>query len=135
MIKVNKLFKTFEGRGGQIVRAVDDISTEVAKGEVVVIIGPSGSGKSTFLRCLNGLEDFDDGQVVIDGIDLTASKTNLNAIRREVGMVFQHFNLFPHKTVLENLTLAQQVVRKRKPAEAKDKAMKLLTKVGIAEKA
>ena len=135
MIKVSKLYKIFEGRGGQTVRAVDDISTEVAKGEVVVIIGPSGSGKSTFLRCLNGLEDFDDGQVVIDGIDLTASKTNLNAIRREVGMVFQHFNLFPHKTVLENLTLAQQVVRKRKPAEAKDKAMKLLTKVGIAEKA
>ncbi|MCC8988102.1 MAG: amino acid ABC transporter ATP-binding protein [Candidatus Contendobacter sp.] len=135
MIKVNKLFKIFEGRGGQAVRAVDDVSTQIAKGEVVVIIGPSGSGKSTFLRCLNGLEAFDDGQVVIDGIDLTASKTNLNAIRREVGMVFQHFNLFPHKTVLENLTLAQQVVRKRKPAEAEDKAMKLLTKVGIAEKA
>ncbi len=135
MIKVNKLFKIFEGRSGQTVRAVDDVSTQIARGEVVVIIGPSGSGKSTFLRCLNGLEAFDDGQVVIDGIDLTASKTNLNAIRREVGMVFQHFNLFPHKTVLENLTLAQQVVRKRKPAEAKEKAMKLLTKVGIAEKA
>ena len=96
MIKVNKLFKIFEGRNGQAVRAVDDVSTQIAKGEVVVIIGPSGSGKSTFLRCLNGLEEFDDGQVVIDGIDLTASKTNLNAIRREVGMVFQHFNLFPH---------------------------------------
>jgi polar amino acid transport system ATP-binding protein len=118
-----------------VVRAVDDVSTQVAKGEVVVIIGPSGSGKSTFLRCLNGLEEFNDGQVVIDGIDLTESKTNLNAVRREVGMVFQHFNLFPHKTVLENVTLAQRVVRKRKPAEAAERAMKLLTKVGIAEKA
>ena len=134
MIKVKNLVKVFEGRG-QVVRAVDDVSTQVAKGEVVVIIGPSGSGKSTFLRCLNGLEEFNDGQVVIDGIDLTESKTNLNAVRREVGMVFQHFNLFPHKTVLENVTLAQRVVRKRKPAEANEKAMKLLTKVGIAEKA
>ena len=134
MIKVTHLIKIFEGRG-QMVRAVDDVSTQVAKGEVVVIIGPSGSGKSTFLRCLNGLEEFNDGQVVIDGIDLTESKTNLNAVRREVGMVFQHFNLFPHKTVLENVTLAQRVVRKRKPAEAAERAMKLLTKVGIAEKA
>ena len=134
MIKVTHLIKVFEGRG-QMVRAVDDVSTQVAKGEVVVIIGPSGSGKSTFLRCLNGLEEFNDGQVVIDGIDLTESKTNLNAVRREVGMVFQHFNLFPHKTVLENVTLAQRVVRKRKPAEAAERAMKLLTKVGIAEKA
>ena len=134
MIKVKHLIKVFEGRG-QVVRAVDDVSTQVAKGEVVVIIGPSGSGKSTFLRCLNGLEEFNDGQVVIDGIDLTESKTNLNAVRREVGMVFQHFNLFPHKTVLENVTLAQRVVRKRKPAEAAERAMKLLTKVGIAEKA
>ena len=105
MIEVNKLVKIFEGRG-QVVRAVDDVSTQVAKGEVVVIIGPSGSGKSTFLRCLNGLEEFNDGRVIIDGIDLTESKTNLNAVRREVGMVFQHFNLFPHKTVLENVTLA-----------------------------
>ena len=114
---------------------MDDVSTQVSKGEVVVIIGPSGSGKSTFLRCLNGLEEFDDGQVIIDGIDLTESKTNLNLVRREVGTVFQHFNLFPHKTVLENVTLAQRVVRKRKPAEAETKAMALLTKVGIAEKA
>jgi polar amino acid transport system ATP-binding protein len=134
VIEVNKLIKIFEGRG-QVVRAVDDVSTQVAKGEVVVIIGPSGSGKSTFLRCLNGLEEFDDGQVIIDGIDIAGSKTNLNAVRREVGMVFQHFNLFPHKTVLENVTLAQRVVRKRKSAEAHDKAMALLTKVGIAEKA
>ena len=134
MIEVSNLLKVFEGRG-QTVRAVDDVSTAIAKGEVVVIIGPSGSGKSTFLRCLNGLEEFDDGRVVIDGIDLAGSKTNLNAVRREVGMVFQHFNLFPHKTVLENVTLAQRVVRKRKAGEANQKAMALLTKVGIAEKA
>ena len=134
MIEVNRLIKIFEGRD-YVVRAVDDVSTRIAKGEVVVIIGPSGSGKSTFLRCLNGLEEFDDGQVVIDGIDIAGSKTNLNAVRREVGMVFQHFNLFPHKTVLENVTLAQRVVRKRKAAEAQGKAMALLTKVGIAEKA
>ncbi len=134
MIKVKNLVKIFTGRG-QTVRAVNDASTEIAKGEVVVIIGPSGSGKSTFLRCLNGLEEFDDGQVVIDGIDIAGSKTNLNTVRREVGMVFQHFNLFPHKTVLENVTLAQRVVRKRKAAEAQDRAMQLLTKVGIAEKA
>jgi polar amino acid transport system ATP-binding protein len=134
VIEVKNLIKVFEGRG-QVVRAVDGVSTQVAKGEVVVIIGPSGSGKSTFLRCLNGLEEFDDGQVIIDGIDIAGSKTNLNAVRREVGMVFQHFNLFPHKTVLENVTLAQRVVRKRKAAEAQDKAMALLTKVGITEKA
>ncbi|MCP5159149.1 MAG: amino acid ABC transporter ATP-binding protein [Gammaproteobacteria bacterium] len=133
MIEVKHLIKVFEGRG-QVVRAVDDVSTQIAKGEVVVVIGPSGSGKSTFLRCLNGLEEFDDGQVVIDGIDIAGSATNLNAVRREVGMVFQHFNLFPHKTVLENVTLAQRVVRKREAVEATDKAMALLTKVGIAEK-
>jgi len=134
VIEVRNLIKVFEGRG-QVVRAVDNVTTQVARGEVVVVIGPSGSGKSTFLRCLNGLEEFDDGQVIIDGIDIASSATNLNAVRREVGMVFQHFNLFPHKTVLENVTLAQRVVRKRKAAEAQDKAMALLTKVGIAEKA
>ncbi|MGB5063104.1 MAG: amino acid ABC transporter ATP-binding protein [Candidatus Competibacter sp.] len=134
MIEVKNLLKVFEGRG-QTVRAVDDVSTAIAKGEVVVIIGPSGSGKSTFLRCLNGLEEFDDGRVVIDGIDIAGSRTNLNTVRREVGMVFQHFNLFPHKTVLENVTLAQRVVRKRKAVEANERAMALLTKVGIAEKA
>jgi len=134
VIEVKNLVKVFEGRG-KPVRAVDNVSTQVNKGEVVVIIGPSGSGKSTFLRCLNGLEAYDDGQVIIDGVDLGGSKTNINMVRREVGMVFQHFNLFPHKTVLENVTLAQRVVRKRKAAEADAKAMALLTKVGIAEKA
>lgn len=134
VIVVRELVKTFHSNGQEL-RAVDNVSTEVARGEVVVIIGPSGSGKSTLLRCLNGLEEFDSGQVIIDGFDIASSATNLNAVRREVGMVFQHFNLFPHKTVLQNLTLAQRVVRKRPAAAAQDKALALLHKVGIAEKA
>lgn len=101
---------------------MDNVSTRVAKGEVVVVLGPSGSGKSTFLRCLNGLEHFDDGHVSIDGLQLDDPKTDINAYRREVGMVFQHFNLFPHMTVLENLCLAQKVVRKRGKAEREAKA-------------
>jgi len=133
VIKACNVQKIFTGRG-QVVRAVDDVSTAVKKGEVVVIIGPSGSGKSTFLRCLNGLEDFNAGQITIDGMDLTDRKTDLNKVRAEVGMVFQQFNLFPHKSVLENITLAQTVVRKRKKSDAEAKARTLLTKVGIAEK-
>ncbi|MGH8433575.1 MAG: ATP-binding cassette domain-containing protein, partial [Pseudomonas sp.] len=105
MIEVRELLKVFDARG-QVVRAVDNVSTQVAKGEVLVVLGPSGSGKSTFLRCLNGLEAFDSGSVSIDGLDLADPKTDVNAYRREVGMVFQHFNLFPHMTVLENLCLA-----------------------------
>ena len=134
MIEVRNLTKVFDTRG-QVVRAVDDVSTGVAKGEVVVVIGPSGSGKSTFLRCLNGLEEFDSGSVSIDGVDLANPKTDINAYRREVGMVFQHFNLFPHMTVLENLCLAQKVVRKRGKAEREAKARALLEKVGIGQKA
>ena len=133
MIKTSHVLKIFSGRG-QTVRAVDDVSTEIARGEVVVIIGPSGSGKSTFLRCLNGLEEFDAGNISIDGVDLADRKTDINLVRREVGMVFQQFNLFPHKTVLENITLAQTTVRKRSPTEAESKGRALLTKVGIAEK-
>ena len=133
MIKTSHLLKIFNGRG-QTVRAVDDVSTEIARGEVVVVIGPSGSGKSTFLRCLNGLEEFDAGNISIDGVDLADRKTDINLVRREVGMVFQQFNLFPHKTVLENITLAQTIVRKRSPAEAESKGRALLAKVGIAEK-
>jgi polar amino acid transport system ATP-binding protein len=117
-----------------VVRAVDDVSTTVEKGEVVVVIGPSGSGKSTFIRCINALEMFNEGHVYIDGVDIADKKTNINKIRAEVGMVFQQFNLFPHKTVLENLTLAQQRVRKRSKKEAQGKARLLLEKVGIAEK-
>ena len=134
MIEVRELVKVFDTRG-QIVRAVDNVSTTVAKGEVLVVIGPSGSGKSTFLRCLNGLEDFDSGSVSIDGLDLANPKTDVNAYRREVGMVFQHFNLFPHMTVLENLCLAQKVVRKRGKVEREAKDRALLEKVGIGQKA
>ncbi len=134
MIEVRDLLKVFNTRG-QVVRAVDQVSTQVARGEVLVVLGPSGSGKSTFLRCLNGLEAFDEGSVSIDGLRLDDPKTNINAYRREVGMVFQHFNLFPHMTVLENLCLAQKVVRKRGKAEREAKARALLAKVGIGEKA
>ena len=133
MIRAENVKRIFTGRG-VTVRAVDGVSTQVAKGEVVVVIGPSGSGKSTFLRCINGLEIFDSGHIYIDGVDLADKKTNLNKIRAEVGMVFQQFNLFPHKTVLENLTLAQIRVRKRSREVAEIKARQLLTKVGISEK-
>ena len=133
MIKALNVTKVFSGRG-ITVRAVDDVSVEVEKGEVVVIIGPSGSGKSTFLRCINGLETFDSGHIMIDGVDLANKKTNINKVRAEVGMVFQQFNLFPHKSVLDNLTLAQMKVRKRTSEVATEKARGLLRKVGIAEK-
>ncbi len=133
MIKTVDLKKTFVGRG-QTVHAVDGVSAHIKAGEVVVIIGPSGSGKSTYLRSLNGLETFTSGHIHINGVDLADRKTDLNKVRREVGMVFQQFNLFPHKTVLENLVLAQMVVRKRSRSEAEAKGRELLTKVGIAEK-
>ena len=133
MIRAENVTKIFTGRG-VVVRAVDGVSTTVKKGEVVVVIGPSGSGKSTFIRCINALEMFNEGHVYIDGVDIADKKTNINKIRAEVGMVFQQFNLFPHKTVLENLTLAQQRVRKRSKKEAQEKARILLEKVGIAEK-
>jgi len=133
VIETRDVVKIFEARG-RTVRAVDGVSTKIRKAEVVVIIGPSGSGKSTFLRCLNGLESFDSGHVVIDGMDLAHKKTDINKVRREVGMVFQQFNLFPHKTVLDNLSLAQMVVRKRPREEADVKSRALLKKVGIGEK-
>ena len=133
MIKAVNVVKVFSGRG-VTVRAVDGVSTEVAPGEVVVVIGPSGSGKSTFLRCINALELFTEGHIIIDGVDLADKKTNLNKVRAEVGMVFQQFNLFPHRTVLENLTLAQMKVRKRDKKTADEKSRMLLKKVGIGEK-
>jgi len=133
VIKTVDLKKTFTGRG-QTVYAVDGVNSHIKPSEVVVVIGPSGSGKSTYLRCLNGLETLTSGQIIIDGVDLSAKKTDLNLVRREVGMVFQQFNLFPHKSVLENIILAQQVVRKRKRQEAEEKARMLLQKVGIPEK-
>ncbi|MBU5613573.1 amino acid ABC transporter ATP-binding protein [Geomonas sp. Red51] len=116
-------------------RALDRVSLDVYDGEKVVIIGPSGSGKSTLLRSINRLEEIDRGTIVVDGMDLYDPKTDITKVREEVGMVFQSFNLFPHKTVLENLTLAQIVVRKRSKQEAEEKAMALLERVGLAAKA
>ncbi|MGD9949757.1 MAG: amino acid ABC transporter ATP-binding protein [Desulfobulbus sp.] len=114
--------------------ALDDFSVEVWRGEVLVVIGPSGSGKSTFLRCLNGLEEIESGRILINGIVLDDNEQNRLAIRREVGMVFQSFNLFPHLTVLENVNLAQRLVRGRSKAEATAQARALLDKVGVGEK-
>ncbi len=133
MIDVRNVHKTF--LSPHVVRALVDITVKIEQGEVVVVIGPSGSGKSTLLRCLNHLEAADSGHIFIDGIDILDPKTDINKVRAEVGMVFQSFNLFPHKTVLENVTLAQIVVRKRSKAQAFEKAMMLLKKVGIGEKA
>ncbi|MBC2733158.1 MAG: amino acid ABC transporter ATP-binding protein [Desulfobacteraceae bacterium] len=133
MIEVTDVHKTFFVP--HKVKALVGVSTQIAAGEVVVVIGPSGSGKSTFLRCLNHLEAADSGHILIDGIDILDRKTNINKVRAEVGMVFQSFNLFPHKTVLENITLAQKVVRKRSTAAALEKADYLLKKVGIHDKA
>ena len=126
---IDKFFYTPER-----LQALNRVSCSVAPGEVVVIIGPSGSGKSTFLRCLNRLEYADSGHIIIDGVDILDPKCDINAIRAEVGMVFQSFNLFPHKTVLDNLTMAQMTVRGRSRQEAEAKGMALLEKVGIAEK-
>jgi polar amino acid transport system ATP-binding protein len=134
VIKANNVYKTFKTPDRREVKALVDFSTDIKKGEVVVIIGPSGSGKSTFLRCLNRLEEIDSGEIIIDGVDINDRKVNINKIREEIGMVFQLFNLFPHKTVLENVTLAQIVVRKRSKDEAVKTARGLLKKVGILEK-
>ncbi|MCF8105917.1 MAG: amino acid ABC transporter ATP-binding protein [Desulfohalobiaceae bacterium] len=133
MIKTENVYKTFYGADD--IQALVDVSTEIERGEVVVVIGPSGSGKSTFLRCLNQLEVATSGHIYIDGVDVMDPRTNINKVRAEVGMVFQAFNLFPHKTVLQNVTLAQTVVRKRSKKEALDRADALLNKVGIANKA
>ena len=130
MIEVKDIHKSF-GK----VKALNGVSCTIQKGEVVVIIGPSGSGKSTFLRCLNHLEKIDHGTIIIDRILLTDSKTHIHKVREEIGMVFQQFNLFPHLSVLTNITLAQIKVRKRSSEEAEQIARNLLDKVGIPEKA
>ena len=134
MIEVRNICKTFRTPDRKEVKALVNFSTDIKKGEVVVIIGPSGSGKSTFLRCLNRLEDIDSGEIIIDGVNIYDKGIDINKIREEIGMVFQLFNLFPHKTVLENVTLAQQVVRKRDKKEAIEISRGLLQKVGILEK-
>jgi len=129
IIHIEEVHKHF-GR----VHALRGVSLRVKKGEVVVIVGPSGSGKSTLLRCINRLEEFDKGRIIVDDIHLDNAQ-NINTVRREIGMVFQSFNLFSHMTVLDNLMLAQRVVRGRTRTEAKQIAMDLLKKVGIPEKA
>tara|TARA_B100000902_G_C27233783_1_gene876271 strand:- start:579 stop:1307 length:729 start_codon:yes stop_codon:yes gene_type:complete len=131
MISARGLTKTFN----RTIHAVKNVDLDVDAGEVVVIVGPSGSGKSTVLRCLNLLEIPTEGEVIVDGFDLTDPATNIDAVRAEVGMVFQQFNLFPHLTVLENITLALKKVRKKNKKEASEIAMHQLTRVGIPEKA
>ena len=112
-----------------------DVSADIYEGEVVVVLGPSGSGKSTFLRCLNRLEEITGGTVIVDGHDLTDKKTDLNKVRENVGMVFQHFNLFNNLNVMGNMTLAPTELKKATKAEAKERALHLLDRVGLAEKA
>jgi polar amino acid transport system ATP-binding protein len=129
IIQINNVHKYFNR-----VHALRGVSLEVNPGEVVVIVGPSGSGKSTLLRCINRLEEYDEGSIVVDGIPLSSAE-NINLVRQEVGMVFQSFNLYAHLKVLDNITLAQRVVRNRSKAEAEFVAMELLKKVGIPEKA
>jgi polar amino acid transport system ATP-binding protein len=130
VIKINELYKSFGS-----LNVLKGITDYVNKGEVVVIIGPSGSGKSTYLRCINLMEQPTGGQILIDGVDITAPKTDINGIRQKVGMVFQHFNLFPHMTVLENITLAPIKLKNLSNEEAEKIAYGLLDKVGLREKA
>ncbi len=131
IIQVKNINKTFPNG----VKALVDFSIDISRSKVLVVIGPSGSGKSTFLRCLNRLEVVDNGSIIIDGIEVNDRMKNLLAIRQEVGIVFQNFNLFPHLTVLQNINLAQIQVRKRNKSEATSVTMELLEKVGITEKA
>ena len=126
---VQKYFK------GGAIKALDGVSAEIRKGEVVVIIGPSGSGKSTFLRCLNLLEVPTGGHIYFNDVDITDKKVNINLHRQKMGMVFQHFNLFPHMTILQNMTLAPIQLLKKSKTEAEAKAMSLLERVGLADRA
>ncbi|MBQ9992016.1 MAG: amino acid ABC transporter ATP-binding protein [Firmicutes bacterium] len=132
LIEVKDLQKYF--KGGEI-KALDGINTEIKKGEVVVVIGPSGSGKSTFLRCLNLLEVPTGGQIFFEGVDITDAKTNINLHRQKMGMVFQLFNLFPHMTILRNLTIGPMKLQKKSKEEAEKTAMELLARVGLADRA
>ena len=120
---------------GGTIKALDGVSTDIREGEVVVIIGPSGSGKSTFLRCLNLLEKPTDGEIFFKESNITDKKVNINVHRQKMGMVFQHFNLFPHMTILKNMTLAPMKLLKKSKAEAEKKAMELLERVGLADRA
>ena len=117
------------------VKALNDCSLDIAQGEVVAIIGPSGSGKSTLLRSLNLLEEPTSGQIFFDGVNLADKSVDINLHRQKMGMVFQHFNLFPHKTVLQNITMAPLALKKKSPEEAQKQAMELLERIGLADKA
>ena len=130
MIRVENLSKSFQG-----LSVLKDVNVTINKGDVVCVIGPSGSGKSTFLRCLNMLEKPNSGKIIFDGVDLADPKTNLNLHRQKMGMVFQQFNLFPNMTVLENLTCAPMMLKKVPKAEAEAKAMELLSRVDLADRA
>ena len=130
MIEIRDVSKWY----GQF-RALDGCTTSVTKGSVVVVCGPSGSGKSTLIRCVNGLEPVDGGTIVVDGVVVTAPDTNLVTLRSRIGMVFQSFELFPHRTVIENLELAQVEVLKRTRAAARERSMRLLERVGLADQA
>ncbi len=132
IVRFENVSRTFIVPGRAPVKALQNVTNHVDRGEVLVLIGPSGSGKSTLLRALNGLESVDDGRIVINEVEITDSKTNMNNVREQVGMVFQQFNLFQHKTALENVTLPQIVVLKRSREEAEEKANRLLERVGIA---
>ena len=129
MINIENLSKNFGN-----LKVLKNISTTINKGEIISIIGPSGSGKSTFLRCINKLEEPTEGHIYIDGMDLMEKNTDINKIRERVGMVFQHFNLFPNMTVLENLTLSPIMVKKESKEEAEKYALYLLEKVGLSDK-
>lgn len=130
MISIRNLQKHY----GDLV-VLKGIDLDVHRGEKVVVLGPSGSGKSTMLRCVNALEDADGGTIAIDGVEITDRKTNINKVREHLGMVFQRFNLWPHKTVLENVMLGQMVVSGKSEAEARKRAIETLTRVGLADKA
>lgn len=132
IIQATGLQKHFDGGG---IKALDGVTASIRKGEVVVVIGPSGSGKSTFLRCLNLLEVPTAGQILFEGVDITDKKTDINLHRQKMGMVFQHFNLFPHMTILKNMTLAPVKLLKKNPSEAEKQAMTLLERVGLADRA
>ncbi len=132
MIQVRDLKKYYNG---DRIKALDGISIDVNRGDVMVVIGPSGSGKSTFLRSLNLLEIPTSGQIIVDGVDITGEKIDLDKFRQKMGMVFQHFNLFPHKTILENLTIAPIIVKKENEETAVKRAMELLDRVGLADRA
>ena len=129
MIRIHNLTKSFGDN-----QVLKGISTEIADGEVVVVIGPSGSGKSTFLRCLNRLEEADGGEIIFEGVDINDKKTEIEKVREDMGMVFQSFNLFPHKTVMENITMAPVLVKGMDQKAAQAKAEKLLDRVGLLDK-